>query len=92
MRFDNAFNEWYKNELEAYDNQHTLMIQRIHRAFHAHGEELNRLRKFEKKFRTIQKKCRDYEEKIGDYWSSDEDKSIEYEMKFEEKKEDFLYL
>ena len=61
-------------------------------AFHAHDEELNRLRKFEKKVRALQEKCGNYAEKSADYWNSNPKKSVEYEGKYNEALDGFLYL
>jgi len=61
-------------------------------AFHAHDEELDRLRKFEKKVRKLQDKCNKYSEKSLDYWTSNPEKSVEYEIKYDEAMEEFLYL
>lgn len=91
MRFDKEFTDWYKGEYDAY-GCNCLMVERVHRAFHAHDEELNRLRKFEKNVRKLQNKCNKYAEKSSDYYASNLDKSVEYEMKYDEALEEFLYL
>lgn len=61
-------------------------------AFHVHDEELDRLRKFEKKVRKLQDKWNIYVEKSRYYHLNNLDKNIDYEMKYEEALEEFLYL
>lgn len=83
----------YKTTYHDYfTEQWFINAEAVYDAFNAHDEELNRLRKFEKDFRKLQKKCQRYAEKMGDYWSSDKDKSIDYEMKYNDALEEFLYL
>lgn len=53
-------------------------------------KELKQLRKFEKNFRKIQKKCREYDEKSKQHYM--DGKGAEYEMKLNDKLEEFLYL
>ena len=55
-------------------------------------QELDRLRKFEKKVRKLQDKCNRYGEKASDYYTSNPKKSVEYEMKYDEALEEFLCL
>jgi hypothetical protein len=69
-----------------------IPVQWVYEAFKAHDEELNRLRKFEKKVRKLQDKCNRYGEKSSEYWYSNRAKSVEYEMKYDEVMEEFLYL
>ena len=92
MRFDKEFTDWYKEECDAYGSNQCLMVERVHRAFHAHDEELDRLRKFEKKVCKLQDKCNKYGEKSANYLTSNPDKSVDYEMKYDEALEEFLYL
>jgi uncharacterized protein YneR len=92
MKFSKEFNDWYKDECDTYNSNQCLMTERVYRAFKAHDEELNRLRKFEKKVRKLQDKCNRYIEKSRYYYLSNPDKSIDYEMKYDEALEEFLYL
>ena len=92
MKFSKEFTDWYKGECDAYNSNQCLMVERVYRAFNAHNEELDRLRKFEKKVRKLQDKCNKYGEKSGDYFLTNRDKSIDYEMKYDEALEEFLCL
>ncbi len=69
-----------------------IPIKWVDFAFHAHDKELDRLRKFEKKVRKLQNKIAEYEGKSADCYVSNPDKSINYEAKAEELKDELLYL
>jgi len=108
MRFNKEFTEWWvsllskyelkreevfgdkKNEWDMRSDLIYIPVQWVYEAFKAHDEELNRLRKFEKKVRKLQDKCKAYEEKF--HCVSSLDKTVEYEMKYDEALEEFLYL
>lgn len=98
MKFSKEFQEWFEKVFELNFPKETNMnyycfnFKAMYDAFHAHDEELNRLRKFEKEVRKLQDKCNKYGEKSSDYWTSNRNKSIEYEMKYDEALEEFLYL
>lgn len=97
MRFNKEFREWFKKEFkfdipDKWLSWYTFDMDTLYNAFKAHDEELDRLRKFEKEVRKLQKKCNKYGEKSSDCWSSNRDKSVEYEMKYDEALEEFLYL
>ena len=97
MKYNKEFREWFKKEFESdipdkWLSWCTFNMDAVYNAFNAHKEELDRLRKFEKKVRKLQDKCNKYGEKSSDYWSSNRDKSVEYEMKYDEALEEFLYL
>ena len=62
------------------------------KCYNAHDKELDRLKKFEKKVRKLQDKCNKYIEKSRYYYLSNPNKSAEYEMKYDEALEEFLYL
>lgn len=81
-----------KNEWNMRSDLIYIPVEWVYEAFKAHNEELDRLRKFEKKVRKLQDKCNKYGEKSSDYYTSNPDKSIEYEMKYDEALEEFLYL
>ena len=81
-----------KNEWDMRSDLVYIPVQWVYEAFKAHDEELDRLRKFEKKVRKLQDKCNKYSAKSADYWTSNRNKSVEYEMKYEEALEEFLYL
>ena len=81
-----------KNEWDMRSDLIYIPVQWVYEAFKAHDEELDRLRKFEKKVRKLQDKCNKYGEKSSDYWTSNRDKSVEYEMKYDDAMEEFLYL
>lgn len=81
-----------KNEWDMKSDLIYIPVQWVYEAFKAHNKELDRLRKFEKKVRKLQDKCNKYAEKSSDYWTSNPDKSVEYEMKYDEALEEFLYL
>lgn len=53
-------------------------------------KEIKRLQKFEKNFKKIQKKCQELDEKSKQHYG--DDKGVEYEMKLDDKLEEFLYL
>ena len=86
MKFSKEFEQWWEKE---YHDNHCTMINRVYRAFNAHNEELNRLRKFEKKFRTIQKKCQELEDKV---YSLPSKEAVKYQMKLDDELDGFLYL
>ena len=96
MRFSNEFKQWYKKHLElsfpkqVKMNYYCFNFKAMYDAFNAHNEELDRLRKFEKEVRKLQDKCNVYEEKS--HCVSSLDKSVEYEMKYDNALEEFLYL
>ena len=92
MKFSKEFNDWYKSECDTYGSNQCIMVERIYKAFNAHNEELDRLRKFEKKVRKLQDKCNNYIEKSRYYFLTNWDKSVEYETKYDEALEEFLYL
>lgn len=98
MRFSKEFRQWYEKHFELSFPKQVKMsyycfnFKAIYDAFNTHNEELDRLRKFEKKVRALQKKCNNYGKKSSDYWTSNRDKSVEYEMKYDEALEEFLYL
>ena len=97
MRFNKEFREWFKKEFKSdipdkWLSWCTFDMDTLYNAFNAHNEELDRLRKLEKKVRKLQDKCNKYGEKSSDYWTSNRDKSVEYEMKYDEALEEFLYL
>ena len=81
-----------KNEWDMRSDLIYIPVEWVYMAFRAHDEELNRLRKFEKEVRKLQDKCNKYSEKSSDCWTSNQDKSVEYEMKYDEALEEFLYL
>ena len=81
-----------KNEWDIKSDLIYIPVQWVYEAFKAHDEELDRLRKFEKKVRKLQDKCNKYGEKSSDYWTSNPKKSIEYEGKYNDAMEEFLYL
>lgn len=81
-----------KNEWDMRSDLIYIPVQWVYEAFKAHNEELNRLRKFEKEVRKLQKKCGDYAEKSSVYWANNRDKSVKYEMKYDDALEEFLYL
>lgn len=81
-----------KNEWDMRPDLIYIPVQWVYEAFKAHDEELDRLRKFEKKVRKLQDKCNKYIEKSRDYFLTNSDKSAEYEMKYDEALEEFLYL
>jgi len=83
----------YKTTYHDYfTEQWFINAEAVYDAFNAHNEELDRLRKFEKKVRKLQDKCNKYGEKSSDYYLTNRDKSIDYEMKYDEVLEEFLYL
>ena len=106
MNLSKEFLEWWVSFLKKWDYTREqvfgdkcsnnlgiiIPIKWVDLAFHAHDKELDRLRKFENKVRRLQDKCNKYSEKSADYWSSDWNKSCEYEGKYEEALEEFLYL
>lgn len=98
MKFSKEFRQWYEKHFElsfpkqVKMNHFCFNFKTMYDAFNAHNKELDRLRKFEKKVLALQKKCNNYAEKSADYWTSNRDKSVEYEMKYDEALEEFLYL
>lgn len=108
MKFSKEFIDWWEkylkdnkvpvNKLVGYKTTHLdyfteqwfIKAEVVYDAFKAHDEELDRLRKFEKKVRKLQDKCHTYEEKS--HCVSSLDKSVEYDMKYDEALEEFLYL
>ncbi len=98
MRFSKQFKQWYEKHFElsfpkqVKMNYYCFNFKAMYDAFNAHNEELDRLRKFEKKVHKLQDKCNKYGEKSSDYYTSNLDKSVEYEMKYDEAMEEFLYL
>lgn len=88
MRFSKEFKQWYEKHFElsfpkqVKMNYYCFNFKAIYDAFNAHNEELDRLRRFEKEVRKLQDKCNKYSEKSSDYWTSNRDKSVEYEMKY----------
>lgn len=98
MRFSNEFKQWYEKHFElsfpkqVKMNYYCFNFKAMYDAFNAHNEELDRLRKFEKEVRALQDKCNKYAEKSSDDYISNQDKSFEYEMKYDEALEEFLYL
>lgn len=103
MKFSKEFTDWWEKYLKdskvpvdkLVGYKTTLWFinaEAVYDAFHAHDEELDRLKKFEKKVRKLQDKCNKYGEKVSEYWSSNKNKSVEYEMKYDEALEEFLYL
>lgn len=98
MKFSKEFRQWWQeyskengfpNKVEGF---YTFDLQTTYDAFKAHDEELKRLRQFEKKFRTLQNKIAEYEGKSADCYFSNPDKSVNYEAKAEELKDELLYL
>ena len=81
-----------KNEWDMKSDLIYIPVQWVYEAFKAHNAELDRLRKFEKKVRKLQDKCNKYGEISGDCYTSNPNKSVEYEMKYDEALEEFLYL
>lgn len=81
-----------KNEWDMRSDLIYIPVQWVYEAFKAHNEELNRLRKFKKKVHKLQDKCRKYGGIYGDCYTSNSKKSIEYEGKYNEALEEFLYL
>ena len=90
MKFSKEFTEWWEKYLK--DNKVPVDKEAVYDAFKAHDEELKRLRQFEKKFRTLQNKIAEYEGKSIDCYFSNPDKSVKYEAKSEELKDELLYL
>ena len=97
MKFSKEFREWFNKRFEVdfadkWLSWCTFSPDNLYEAFNAHKEELDRLRKLEKELRKLQDKCNNYGEKSSDYWTSNRNKSVEYEMKYDETLEEFLYL
>lgn len=86
MKFSKEFMQWWENDT---DKVHSSTIERAYRAFKAHDEELNKLRKFKKSFEALQNKCQKLEEKI---YSLPSEKAVKYQMKLDDEMEGFLYL
>lgn len=83
----------YKTTYHDYfTEQWFINAEAVYDAFKAHDEELKRLRQFEKKFRTLQDKIAEYEGKSADCYFSNPNKSVNYEAKAEELKDELLYL
>ncbi len=98
MRFSKEFRQWYEKHFElsfpkqVNMNYYCFNFKAIYDTFNAHNEELKQLREFKKKFRTLQNKIAEYEGKSADCYLSNPDKSVEYEAKAEELKDELLYL
>ena len=97
MKFSKEFQEWFKKEFKSdipdkWFGWCTFDTNALYNAFKAHDEELDRLRKFEKKVRKLQDKCNKYAEISGDCYISNPKRSCEYEGKYDEALEEFLYL
>lgn len=90
MRFSKEFKQWFEKVFELNFPKETNMnyycfnFKAMYDAFHAHDEELNRLRKFEKKFQKLQNKLQQLDKKSY--------KDVQAEFKFNDVVEEIMYL
>ena len=90
MRLSKEFKKWFEKTFELNFPKETNMnyycfnFKAMYDAFNAHKEELDRLRKFEKKFRTLQHKLQELDEQSY--------KDVKAMMKFDNTVEELLYL
>lgn len=107
MRLSKEFLEWYEDLLnkghytreDVFGDKNTkvgngiiIPVKWLEMAFQAHDKELNRLRKFEKKFRTLQSKLRESDEKRFNRNDITGSYDIKYDRIFANTLEEILYL